>query len=171
MELGKVIEDRRSIRNYLEKELDNKTIEDILNYGILAPSAKNRQPWHFIVIKENKELKNNIADQLYKKTGETGTLTCEAIKDCSALVLVFAEITDTVLDVQSVGACIENMLLRAHDQNVASLWIGYILEIEEELKKEFSTDKTLIAAVALGYSDKIPKARPRKTLADVTSWY
>lgn len=171
MELKKTIENRRSIRHYINKEIPKNIIEDILNYGILAPSAKNRQPWYFIIIKEDKKLKNKIADTLEDKKGAEGSLTCEVIRTCSTLIMVYADITDVVLDIQSVGACIENMLLRAHDKNIASLWIGYILEIEEELKKILKTDKKLIASIALGYSEAKPKPRPRKDLKEVSTWY
>lgn len=43
------IENRRSIRKYKPDELDRKLIEDIIYSASLAPSAKNRQPWKFIV--------------------------------------------------------------------------------------------------------------------------
>lgn len=170
MELTKVMEERRSVRHYNDKKLDRKTIVDILNYGIMAPSAHNRQPWHFIVV-EDQAKKENIANALEHSSDDPVMVTCNVIKECSALVLVFADITEEVMDVQSVGACIENMVLRAKDLDVASLWIGYILRIEKELQKEFSCDKKLIAAVALGYTDHFPSKRPRKTLEEVSEWY
>ena len=43
------IENRRSIRKYKPDELDRKLIEEIIYSASLAPSAKNRQPWKFIV--------------------------------------------------------------------------------------------------------------------------
>ena len=43
------IEDRRSIRKYKPDELDRKLIGEIIYSASLAPSAKNRQPWKFIV--------------------------------------------------------------------------------------------------------------------------
>lgn len=170
MELKQAIENRRSIRHYKEVDLKKEQIQDILNYGVLAPSAHNRNPWRFIVIHENKELKKEIADTLRNKSDVSTNLTCEVIDNCSALVLVYAEIEEELFDVQSVGACIENMLLRATDLGIASLWIGYILKIEEELKIKFETDKKLVAAIALGYSDVSPKPRPRKSLEEVTIW-
>lgn len=171
MELKQAIENRRSIRHYKEMELKKEQIQDILNYGVLAPSAHNRNPWRFIVIHENQELKKEIADTLRNKSDASTNLTCEVIDTCSALVLVYADIEEEIFDVQSVGACIENMLLRATDLGISSLWIGYILKIEEELKRKFETDKKLIAAIALGYSDVFPKPRPRKSLEEVSVWY
>ena len=56
------IENRRSIRKYKPDELDRKLIEEIIYSASLAPSAKNRQPWKFIVYKgeeKDKLRKNN----------------------------------------------------------------------------------------------------------------
>lgn len=169
MELSKVMEERRSVRHYNEEVLDKKTIEDILNYAILAPSAHNRQPWHFVVI-QNKNEQAKIAQMLLESSSDPVTVTCDVVRDSSALILVFADIVDMIMDVESVGAAVENMVLRARDLDVASLWIGYILRIEKELQKEFSTDKRLICAVALGYTDHFPSKRPRKTLEEVSEW-
>lgn len=170
MELSKVIKGRKSIRHFNEQKLNKKEIEDILEHAILSPSAHNRQPWHYIVI-ENKTKKEEIADLLLSKTDASTTMTCEVIKKCQALILVFADITEEVMDIQSVGASIENMILRAYDLNIGSLWIGYIVKIEKELQEMFHNNKRLIAAVALGYTDTYPNQRPRKTLEEVTEWY
>ena len=78
MELETVIKNRRSIRHYNEKEIEKRDIEKILECGILAPSAKNRQPWHFIVIKEDKDLKNEIGYLLEAWLPEA-SLTSEVI--------------------------------------------------------------------------------------------
>lgn len=169
MELEKVINNRRSIRHYIEKVIDKRDIESILESGILAPSAKNRQPWHFIIIKNDLNLKNEIASLLEEKIPQA-ELTSEVIKTCDTIIMVYADIENTILDVQSVGACIENMILKATDLNISTLWIGYTLQIEEELKELLNTDKTLIATLALGYSEEKPKPRPRKSLDSISIW-
>ena len=120
---------------------------------------------------QNKDLKQKIGDSLYKKMGDVSKTTSNVIKDCQALVLVYADIEDMVMDTVSVGAGIENMILRATDLGVASLWIGFILNIEEELSKNLQIDKKLISAVAFGYTDTIPLKRPRKPLEEVSRWY
>lgn len=170
MELSKVLEERRSVRHYNQLELKKELIEDILNYAILSPSAHNRQPWHFIVIR-NQDLKREIGDLLQNKMGDIAQVTSNVIRESQALILVFADITEEIMDIVSVGACIENMILRARDLDIASLWIGYILDIEEELKNKFALDKQLISAVALGYTDHFPSKRSRKELNEVSEWY
>lgn len=170
MELSKVIEERRSVRHFDEKELKKELIEDILNYAILSPSAHNRQPWYFVVVQDQSK-KKEIADKLEEAGNEGVKVTCNVLRESQALILVFADITEEIMDVQSVGASIENMILKARDLDVASLWIGYILKIEEYLKEKFNIDKKLIAAVALGYTTHFPSKRPRKSLDEVSVWF
>ncbi len=170
MELTEVIKNRRSIRHFNKEKLSQETIKKILTSGLLAPSAKNRQPWSFIVITD-KDLKKEIGDLLETKTPDETNLTCEVIRESEALILVYGDIEHEVFDTISIGACIENMILEAYNLNVGSLWIGFILQIEKELNQKFNTNKKLISAVALGYTDSFPKARPRKTLEECTKWY
>lgn len=48
----KVIEDRRSIRQYTDEPVSEEALEMILEAGRLAPSGENAQPWRFIVVKD-----------------------------------------------------------------------------------------------------------------------
>jgi len=171
METFEAISTRRSIRHFNDKEVSETDLKKIVEAGILSPSGHNRQPWHYIVINKDKNLKNQIGDILEEHTSDETLQTCNVIRECSSLILVFATITNEIIDIESVGASIENMLLAATDINVGTLWIGYIIEIEKELQKIFKTDKKLLAAIALGHFDKNPKPRPRKAYEEVTEWY
>ncbi len=170
MELTTVIENRRSIRNFKQKRIPKKDLTEILHCGTLSPSAKNRQPWEFIVIND-KKLKNEIGDLLKQKSDPLTLKTCECIRECSTLILVFGTLEDPLMDTVSIGACIENMLLKATDLNIASLWIGYILKIEAELKTKFHKPNSLISAIALGYTNDSVPPRLRKSLESLTTWY
>lgn len=171
MELKEAIKVRRSIRHFNDLEVSTSEIKEILGSAILSPSAHNRQPWSFYIIHEDKFKKAEIADILLAATGDYTIQTCNVIKECNALILVFAKIEDELMDIESVGAAIENMLLTATDLNIASLWIGYIINIESTLQAMFDTNDKLVAAIALGHTDKISKPRPRKTLEECSKWY
>ncbi len=60
MELIETVKNRRSIRKFENKDVENKIIEDLVEFARLALSAKNRQPWKFVVVKD--KVKNQIAD-------------------------------------------------------------------------------------------------------------
>lgn len=57
-----VIEERRSIRRYKSKSVSRKEIEQLVEVAALAPSAKNRQPWKYIVYmdREKDRLLNGV---------------------------------------------------------------------------------------------------------------
>jgi nitroreductase len=52
MDFLELVRKRRSVRNYLDRPVDDALLERVLEAGRLAPSACNNQPWIFIVIKE-----------------------------------------------------------------------------------------------------------------------
>lgn len=58
LSLVDVILKRRSIRRYKPDKIPKKVLENILNAGRLAPSAGNRQPWHFIVITDQEKTRS-----------------------------------------------------------------------------------------------------------------
>ena len=54
------IKERRSVRNFQEKDIDKELLREIIQAGKYAPSALNKQPWKFIVI-TNKDFIQNLS--------------------------------------------------------------------------------------------------------------
>ena len=75
-----------------------------------------------------------------------------------------------VVDVQSIGAAIQNMLLAAQDLDLGSLWICDVFYAYEGLCDWLGEECQMIAAVSLGYADESPDARARKPVGEVTRW-
>lgn len=73
-----VIEKRRSIRNFNKIKIDKKLVEDIIECGRMAPSAKDRQPWYFFIVEE--QIKNKIADVMLEY-GKNNNLNIEEQKN------------------------------------------------------------------------------------------
>lgn len=61
MEVFRIISERRSIRKYRRERIPKEVLERILEAGRLAPSARNLQPWYFIVV-EDEEIKSKLVD-------------------------------------------------------------------------------------------------------------
>lgn len=182
MNTKEAIEKRRSIRSFNNDDIRKETIEDILNCGRLAPSAKNRQPWYFVIVKNT--TKNKIADMMInyddtiesKKIGYRSSVkpTAKAIKEAPILVLIFKEKNDnwTIGDNLSIGACVENMCLRATELGIGSLWIRDIVYVSKDVAKMLNHENLeLNCAISLGISNEFPKSRPRKQLKDIMEWY
>ena len=60
MDIGKVIESRRSIRSYKDKKVSWKLISEILNAATFSPSSGNQQNWRFVIVNEG-DKKSQIA--------------------------------------------------------------------------------------------------------------
>lgn len=182
MELKEIIKNRRSIRKFDTKKIDNSIIKEILYYGSLAPSGKNRQPWRFVVIQDDVELKNKIADIMIEKAEEkikrgenAGSIknTAKIMKEAPVFIAVFNSWNEKIINsnLQSIGACIENICLTATDMGIGSLWICDIdcafKEVEDLLGKE---NNSLVAGISLGYPLENPNARPRLEINELVDW-
>ena len=180
------IENRRSIRAFKSDDISKEIVEDILNSGRLAPSAKNRQPWYFVIVKG--QVKDKIADMMIdytlnnddilkrKNLGYPSSVnpTANVIKQAPILILIFREKNDNWIigDSLSIGACVENMCLRATELGIGTLWIRDTVYVAEDVAKMLNHENMeLNCAVALGIANQNPKQRPRKELKDIVEWY
>ena len=172
MELKDVVKSRRSIRMFKNKEIHDKVLRDAINYGAMAPSAHNRQPWKVKIV--SFEEKNAISDALYNKTKDipdhTGPHTADIIKNVPSLIVVFIdnqqeENRDN--DILSIGAFIENIILYLTDLGLGTLWIANTNHIKDEIKNILNTDLECVSCIGVGEKDQNPHARPRKDLEEI----
>ncbi|MBN1978805.1 MAG: nitroreductase family protein [Anaerolineae bacterium] len=180
---------RRSIRKFKDAPVSDEDIEAILNAGSQAPSGKNRQPWRFVVVKEDKRAEmvrtmRASIDQLEEHGVDIGSAkwTANVMDHAPVTIFVFnahGEHTPgtppwddefDVVDVQSIGAAIQNMLLAALDLGLGSLWICDVLYAYDALCDLLKQERQMIAAVSFGYPDEQPGPRPRKPLSEVATW-
>ena len=108
-----VIYERRSIRRYIEKEIDTKIIKEILKSGMNAPSAHNKKPYEFIVVDDK-----NLLNEMAQIKPEASFLRYAD----KAIVLLSNMLTDYWQ--QDLGATTQNMLLTAKEYEIGSCWIG-----------------------------------------------
>ena len=159
------IKDRRSIRKFKPDAISEMDLHTILEAGIAAPSSKNRQPWHFTVVRG--DAKEELAQVMERglnleiKAHEpflpdsmkfiNGAFTSvNVMREAPVVVLVsndrgrctdFAEnlsVDERVAElcnVQSVAAAVENMLLAAQEMGIGSLWICDVFFAYPELSE------------------------------------
>lgn len=185
METIDSIKTRWSNYKYKNKEISKEVVEDILNCGRLAPSAKNRQPWYFVVTTEKTKEKitkimldkvNKITNKdEIKRIGHPCSLlsTANTVKKVPILILIFRpnDIAWAKGDRLSLGACIENMCLRATELGIGSLWILDTVYVEKEIEKITNhEDMELVCGLLLGYPDQKPRKKIRRKLKDMMEW-
>ncbi len=192
-----VIRDRRSIRRFSPEPIPRQHLEAILEAGRLAPSSNNRQPWRFVVVTESHRAAflEAFARGVAAEENGNGMLPGRA-SGCKAAahtiqVLERAPVTVLVLNpiglaigqsmtpeehlfelnnAQSVGAAMENMALTACALGLGSLWICDIHFAYRQIQDFLGTKEQLIAAMAFGYPEEHPAARPRKKAEDCIQW-
>ena len=172
MEFKQVLENRRSIRKYTKQAVEKEKVDAIIEAGLLAPSAHNTQPWQFIIVRDSIPEIVRLLKEVGEKHSEDESIskTADTISRGDTLILIYSdhlENYDFVL--LSIGAMIENMLLKATDLGLGSLWIGNIVKISSQVAQYFKLDDTklrLVSAVLLGYKEKDPKPLERKNLTN-----
>jgi len=148
---------RRSIRNYLDKDVDQDTIITLLKAATAAPSAANYQPWEFIVVSEKEKL-----DELREELVFARYNAPVAIVVCGNMKLALKG-PDKEMWVQDCSAAIENILIAATSLELGSVWIGvYPVENRVKLiKKIFNIPEHVIplSVIYIGYAAATPEAR------------
>lgn len=108
---------RRSIRNFAERTLPSDAVDRLLEAAMAAPSARNAQPWHFIVIDE-RPLLLEIAGRF--PNAEAARYAPVGILICGDLTLELSK-GYWIID---CAAAAQNMLLAAHAMGLGGLWTG-----------------------------------------------
>jgi nitroreductase len=190
MDTREAIAARRSIRQFRQDPIPEDALEAILLAATQAPSAKNRQPWRFLVVQgeQRAEMVRVMREGMARRKEEgidPGSAEGSARVMAQAPVTVFVfnpegldpwltrsvdQMWTDVVNVQSIGAAIQNILLAALDLGLGSVWICDVFYAYEELRTWLGQGGQMIAAVALGYADEAPEARPSRAVRSVTRW-
>jgi len=173
----KVIEERKSVRAYTNKNIEMSQILDILDSARLAPSSKNYQPWRFYILSgaEKDEVASLLLESLKQNNTEnTGIATANIIKNANKLVLVFADKetlnkkdTGMFSLMLSIGASIENALLRATELGIGSLWMYDICAIGEKLEQKYYSEGMLVSGLCFGEAQSSTFRAKKKDLKEI----
>ncbi len=144
---------RRSIRKFKEGSISDADLENIVLAASLAPTARNIQPWEFIVIKEKASLVT-----LGNLASPNGALIAEA----SACIAIFCQNTKYYLE--DGCAATTQALLAASGLGVGSCWVAGDKKDYAEAVRAFlnvPAGYKLVSLVALGFPDETPKPHKR----------
>ncbi|TFF94385.1 MAG: hypothetical protein EU544_04555 [Promethearchaeota archaeon] len=155
------IKQRRSIRTYQDGAVPDNVIEMILEAGRWAPSASNKQPWHFIVIK-NKELLEKLSKL---------TTYSKFIKRAPVAVAIVGKMEENPnWYVQDTSLASMNMQLMAWSLGVGTCWVGSMDREKAKKLLNLGEGDFLLTVLPMGYiKGSIPKPTLRKPLDEITS--
>jgi nitroreductase len=117
MDATEAIRTRRSIRAYTDQDVSDELVRHLLEAAMMAPSAGNEQPWHFVVIRDRATL-----DEIPNFHPHSGML-----KHAPLAVLICGDETLEKYKgywVQDCSAATQNLLLEAHARGLGAVWLG-----------------------------------------------
>ena len=157
-----LIKTRRSVRKFSDRPVDDELVDMILEAGRWAPSGTNNQPWRFVVVRDP-GLKQRVAEL---------TKYRRVIEGAALIIPVFIHkpsMYSEVKDRQSLGACLQNMLLMAHGLGLGAVWLGEILNRAEDVRGVLGLgeDYELMAVTALGWPGGPAASSGRKPIGEL----
>ena len=180
LELIDAIRGRKSIRRFKDRPVSMELVREVLDAANYAPSAKRGEQWRFTVLTGGSkdafvaffdaELDKFIEEHGVKEAGSSKN-SCRIMGEAPVLVIVWnSGEHGWITEEHSVAAAIHNMLLRAYDLGLGSLWIGDVYYAYEAIRGYFGKDWKLSGAVSLGYADGEGSSFTRKTIDEVAEF-
>lgn len=161
MDTFEAIRTRRTTRTFLPTKVPDETIGKILEAGRLAPSARNLQPWHFIVIQDSGVL---------KQLGALCT-TGRFIERASCAVAVVTDPTNSWHEIDGARA-VQSMELAGWNEGVGTCWIGSMER--DRIKDLLAIPKGLhlLTILPFGYAveTNAPRRKTKKRPDEVCHW-
>lgn len=163
-----IVEERRSIRKYKDKQVEREKLYRILESSTLAPSWSCQHCWRFLLI-DDKEIRDNVAGCV-----NDANPAKEGLFEAPLIVVLCADPVSTeVIDekdyyMSDCGIAMEHFMLSATNEGLGSCWVG--LFDEDKLKSILNIPEPIriIGITPLGYSDENPDSRNKKSIKDLT---
>lgn len=162
METWTCIRTRRTVRDFRPEPVPEAAIRRILEAGRLAPSALNRQPWHFIVVRDRQRLAE-LADAC-----QTGRFVAQA----AFAVVVAVDPQNRFREIDGARA-VQQMELAAWDQGVGMCWIAGFEGARVAQLVELPDQWQVLTVLASGYpadADRPRRKGVKKAFDEVVSW-
>ena len=152
---------RTSIRDYEARPVEKEKIEKMLRAAMAAPTAMNKQPWHFVVVDQR-----NVLDAL------AGANPYAKMLKKAPLAIVVCGNTDKMIEgggrdfwIQDASAATENLLLAAHAMGLGAVWTGAYPSEERciSISKVLSLSDNLIPLnmIVVGYPAEHPQPKQK----------
>ncbi len=166
MDLSEAILNRRSIRKYKDKEIDDELVTKIIEAGVWAPSAGNLQSWEVIVVRDH-QIKVQLAVACYIR---------EFIAEAPVVLIIcaykrksgatYGERGRELYCIQDAACAAQNMLLMIHDLGLGACWNGSFDEDSVSTLLGIPEGIRPVAIITVGYPDEKPIPPPREEIED-----
>jgi nitroreductase len=163
MNVFDAIKQRRSIRSYQDKHIEEDKLLRVLEAGRLAPSAKNLQEWRYVIVKD-KDLRKKVAvaanNQYFIAEAPVIIVGCATMAD---YVLTCGQPAHSI----DLAISMDHMTLQAVEEGLGTCWIGAFKEDEVKKVLNIPPEMRVVEIMPLGYPKFIPDPKPRKKLEEI----
>jgi len=165
--LLEVFKSRRSIRFYRQDPLPDEMIEQLLEAGRWAPSASNRQPWAFIVVRDREILRQVAQHAAYY------FIRWAHVEEAPLLIVLCGDARNRIYRRflhEDVGLAGAQIMLQAHALGLGTCWvggldrkaIGGILKVPDHIE--------IVGLLTVGFPAEDPPPPPRKPLSRIVHY-
>ena len=147
MNVMDAIKTRKSVRNYLEKSIEEEKLHSVLEAGRLAPSASNRQEWRFIIVRK-KSTRKQLADAANNQT---------FVGQAPAIIVACAETTGHIMMCGQqcypidVAIALDHISLAAIEVGLGTCWIGAFNERKIKALLKIPEKVRIVGLMPIGY--------------------
>jgi len=159
-----LIKTRRSIRKYKSQDVPKDSLNKILEAARWSPSAVNKQPWRFIVVRD-KEIKKKIGD-----CAKFYFLINQHVSEAPVIIVVCAKDKTYKWAPLDCAMASQNIMLEAHSLGLASCFIGAFDEQKIKEILDLPDKMKIIALITVGYPDGQVETPPRLKIDEIVSY-
>ncbi len=161
MDFFEAVKERRSVRKFRQAPVERDLLVKLVDSARLAPTARNEQPWEFVIITDTNRIKQ-LAD-IVKPNGAF-------LASAPAAIVVLSK--DTKYYLEDGSAATAHILLAASALQLGACWIAGDKKdyCDDVLGFVNSRGLRLISVIAVGYPEGEPVSKEKRPLSEVLHW-
>lgn len=166
MDVMEAIRQRRSVRSYEDREVEEEVLKQVMEAGRLAPSARNLQEWKFVVVRD-KALREKLVDAAGGQ---------QFVGEAPVVIVACAVEHDHVMScghpshLIDVAIAIDHITLAACELGLGTCWIGAFDQRKVRDILGIPDSVEVIELLPMGYPTAWPDARLRKPFGEVVCY-
>jgi len=166
MDVFEAIQQRRSVRSWQDKPVEDGKLEQVLEAARLAPSASNRQEWRFVAVRDA-ELRRALTEAA---NGQGFVGQAPVVIAACAVEHDHIMSCDHPCYLIDVAIAVDHMTLAARELGLGTCWIGAFKQ--DKVRDVLGIPETVevVTLLPLGYPTVWPDAKPRKPMEETVCY-
>lgn len=176
MDTFTAMNERMITMEFKDYSLPKVIIENILDMATKAPSARNRRPWKFAIIRAKKLeefvefiIDNNINLDVKVKNMEKAAAIILIFNKYKRLEENYKDFIEE-MDLISIGSALQNLVLSVESFNLGSIVLGSFAKYEKEIGEYLGINEAVVTGVAIGFAGDNCIKRDNEDFENITVW-